>query len=96
MRAGNKFESSGAVIGSEGVRELIAQPKIKYLSRNDETSRGVYSNDKEVLRKTDSAARGKPVDGHAPGLSGDALKKYVSAAFQPIMNVPQSTKPGKR
>ena len=36
----------------------------------------------EVMKKIAVAhAASKPVDGHAPGLSGDALKKYVSAGI---------------
>jgi adenine deaminase len=43
---------------------------------------GVVYDDSEVLKKISYArALGKPVDGHAPGLSGDQLKKYVSAGI---------------
>lgn len=75
------FESSGAVIDSEGVHDLLARPEVKYLSEMMNFP-GVVYGDKEVLRKIEYAREaGKPVDGHAPGLSGDALKKYVSAGI---------------
>lgn len=75
------FESSGAVIDSEGVRELLKRPEIRYLSEMMNFP-GVIYGDKEVLRKIDHAHNaGKPVDGHAPGLSGDSLKRYVSAGI---------------
>ena len=75
------FESSGAVIDSEGVRELLKRPEIRYLSEMMNFP-GVIYGDKEVLRKIDHAHNaGKPVDGHAPGLAGDALKRYVSAGI---------------
>ena len=75
------FESSGAVINAEGVRDLLARPEIKYLSEMMNFP-GVIYGDKEVRRKIDFAREaGKPVDGHAPGLTGDALEKYVSAGI---------------
>ena len=44
---------------------------------------GVIAGDKEVLLKIAEAQRlGKKVDGHAPGLSGEDLKKYIEAGIQ--------------
>lgn len=44
---------------------------------------GVIAGDKEVLLKIAEAQKlGKRVDGHAPGLSGDDLKKYIEAGIQ--------------
>ncbi|MFZ2340194.1 MAG: adenine deaminase [Bacteroidales bacterium] len=75
------FESSGAVIDSEGVLDLLARPEVKYLSEMMNFP-GIIYGDAEVLRKIDYARKaGKPVDGHAPGLTGDELKKYVSAGI---------------
>jgi adenine deaminase len=43
---------------------------------------GVVRGDVEVLAKIAAAkARGKPVDGHAPGLRGSALAAYVAAGI---------------
>jgi len=43
---------------------------------------GVISRDEKVMAKLKAARdRGLPVDGHCPGLSGDALKKYLSAGI---------------
>ena len=43
---------------------------------------GVIYQDKDVIDKIELAkSRNKPVDGHAPGLSGEALKKYVGAGI---------------
>jgi len=75
------FESSGAVIDSEGVLDLLARPSIRYLSEMMNFP-GVIYGDMEVRRKIDYARKaGKPVDGHAPGLTGDALEKYISAGI---------------
>lgn len=75
------FESSGSVIDSGGIRELLERPSVKYLAEMMNFP-GVVYDDAEVWKKLSYAAKvGKPVDGHAPGLSGEALKKYVSAGI---------------
>lgn len=75
------FETSGAVINAEGIKELIGRSDIKYLSEMMNYP-GVIFRDKEVLEKIKIAIdAGKKVDGHAPGLSGEDLKKYVSAGI---------------
>lgn len=43
---------------------------------------GVLFGDKEVLAKIEEAKkRGKRVDGHVPGLTGDDLEKYIAAGI---------------
>ncbi|MBM4401376.1 MAG: adenine deaminase, partial [Crenarchaeota archaeon] len=43
---------------------------------------GVINQDPEVMAKIDAAKKlKKPVDGHCPMLSGDGLKKYISAGI---------------
>jgi adenine deaminase len=75
------FESSGAVLTSVEVEKLLQLKNIKYLSEMMNFP-GVIFSDKEVIAKIAAARKmGKPVDGHAPGLSGEALKKYVSAGI---------------
>jgi adenine deaminase len=75
------FESNGAVLSSRDVEELLKFKEIKYLSEMMNFPGVIYS-DKEVVAKIAAARKmGKPVDGHAPGLRGDALKKYVSAGI---------------
>jgi adenine deaminase len=76
-----QFESSGAVIDSEETAMLLMLPEIKYLAEMMNFP-GVIYNDSEVMRKIVFSLRiGKPIDGHAPGLRGDKLKKYVSAGI---------------
>ncbi|WP_223034201.1 adenine deaminase [Hanstruepera marina] len=75
------FESAGAVIDSEGIKELMANPEIKYLAEMMNYP-GVIYNDAEVLKKIEWAKYyNKPVDGHAPGVLGDDLTKYISAGI---------------
>lgn len=75
------FESAGAVIDSEGIKELMASPDIFYLAEMMNYP-GVLFDDEEVLKKIEWAKHfSKPVDGHAPGLRGEPLKKYISAGI---------------
>jgi adenine deaminase len=75
------FESNGANLDHEEVRKLLELNEIKYLSEMM-NFQGVINDDKEVLSKLDCARRlNKPIDGHAPGLSGELLKKYITAGI---------------
>jgi adenine deaminase len=76
-----RFEESGAYIGPEEIRKLLSDKNIKYLSEMMNYP-GVIYVDKEVIEKINIAKEfKKPVDGHAPGLRGKALKKYVEAGI---------------
>ena len=75
------FESAGAVIDSDAIKTLMANPDIKYLAEMMNYP-GVIYDDAEVLKKLEWAKHyKKPIDGHAPGLRGDDLTKYISAGI---------------
>ena len=75
------FETSGAILDSKAVDELLSMDDIKYLGEMMNYP-GVIFNDKEVLAKINSAQRhNKPIDGHAPLLSGDDLVKYCKSGI---------------
>ena len=75
------FESSGAVIGPDDIEMLLQMPEVKYLSEMMNFP-GVINGDEDVKRKIESAVKvGKPVDGHAPGLTGASLKKYIDSGI---------------
>jgi adenine deaminase len=75
------FESNGAVLDHQQVQKLMAMDEIKYLSEMMNFP-GVIYDDDEVVKKLNCANTiGKPIDGHAPGLSGNSLKKYVAAGI---------------
>ena len=75
------FESAGANIDSKDIKKMMANPEIKYLAEMMNYP-GVISNDQEVLKKIAWAKHfGKPIDGHAPGLIGDDLTKYIAAGI---------------
>jgi len=75
------FETAGAEVNVEEVAELLARPDIRYLSEMMNFP-GVLFNDSEVMNKIAAAkALGKPIDGHAPGLRGDDVVKYIAAGI---------------
>ena len=75
------FESAGAIIDSDGIKQLMANPDIKYLAEMMNYP-GVIFDDAEVHKKIEWAKYyNKSIDGHAPGLTGDNLNKYISAGI---------------
>jgi adenine deaminase len=75
------FETAGDVIDVDAVRELLNREDLSYLAEMMNYP-GVIHDDPDVLAKI-SAARvlGKPVDGHAPGVTGDDAIKYINAGI---------------
>jgi adenine deaminase len=75
------FETAGAALDSKDVTALLQKPEVKYLSEMMNFP-GVLHKDPEVIKKIAAAhAAGKPVDGHAPGLMGDAAQQYIEAGI---------------
>jgi adenine deaminase len=75
------FETAGAVIDSDDIKELLSSPDINYLAEMMNYP-GVLFDDDEVLKKIAWAKHfNKPVDGHAPGLRGKDAEKYISAGI---------------
>ena len=76
-----KFETSGAVLDSAAVARLLKNKRVVSLGEMMNFP-GVLGGDKEVMAKIAAAKKvGKPVDGHAPMLSGEALKNYAAAGI---------------
>ena len=74
-----RFETAGATLDAAAVAQLLANPAIAYLSEVMNVP-GVLDDDADLLAKIAAARRvGKPVDGHAPGLRGDACRAYFAA-----------------
>ena len=75
------FESAGATISVDDIDELLDMPDIRYLAEMMNYP-GVLYKDSEVMQKIKLAQqKGKPVDGHAPGLRGQDLDKYIAAGI---------------
>lgn len=72
------FETSGAILDSETIGELLKKDEAVALGEMMNFP-GVINGDGEVLAKLEKAKElGKPIDGHAPLLSGKDLDKYIA------------------
>ena len=75
------FETPGATLATHEVEELLDTPGVGYLSEVMDYP-GVLAGDRGVLGKVAAALRrGLPVDGHAPGLTGDDARRYAAAGI---------------
>ncbi|MDY6837502.1 MAG: adenine deaminase [Thermodesulfobacteriota bacterium] len=76
------FETAGAELGPEAVEMLLKRDEIKFLSEVMNYP-GVVYQDPEVLAKIALAKKYKKrIDGHAPGVKGEMLEKYVKAGIE--------------
>lgn len=75
------FETAGATLGVKEVERLLQSSDIYYLSEVMNYP-GVLNGDEELVQKISlSRQMGKPVDGHAPGLRGEAAVRYANAGI---------------
>ena len=76
---GSNVETSGATIGSQEIAALMQRDDIAFLAEMMNFM-GVLHGDSEVMAKLAAArAAGKPIDGHAPGLSLAGRRLYAQA-----------------
>jgi len=76
-----KYESAGAELNAKEVDKLLQRDEIRYLSEMMNFP-GVLQKEEEVMKKIRSAQRlQKPVDGHAPGLTGEEAREYIAAGI---------------
>lgn len=75
------LETAGASIDAAKTRELIQRDDVWFLAEMMNYP-GVIAGDKEVMGKIEAARQaGKMIDGHAPGVMGDDLRKYAAAGI---------------
>jgi len=72
-------ETSGASLGPEDIRQVLKWKECIGLGEMMNFP-GVIGGDEAVLKKI-SLARGKIIDGHAPGVSGKDLSAYIAAGI---------------
>ncbi|MBN2595536.1 MAG: adenine deaminase [Marinifilaceae bacterium] len=76
-----KHETSGFVLDSNIVESLLKREEVVCLAEVMDFV-GVIEDDLEVLKKIVACKNlGKKIDGHAPGLKGKDLKKYVASGI---------------
>ena len=78
------FDESAAKLDSSDVIECFRLDNERVLGLAEMMNYpGVIYGDKEVLKKINETHKlAKKVDGHAPGLTGEELRKYISAKIQ--------------
>jgi adenine deaminase len=75
------FETAGATLDAEAVGILLRRKEILYLAEMMNWP-GVVNRDPMVMEKIASAKKhGKPVDGHAPGLTREQAEAYIAAGI---------------
>ena len=79
-----EFDESIANLDSEATKKCFDLDPDRILGLAEMMNfPGVILNNPEVLAKIKTAKKlGKRVDGHAPGLTGEDLKKYISAGIE--------------
>lgn len=76
-----EFETSGSRISDKEIEMLLQRKEIKFLAEMMNFPGVIYGN-KEVISKIEIAReKGKNIDGHAPGLTGKDLEKYINSGI---------------
>lgn len=70
-------ETAGASLHAEEVKQLLQRPEIGYLAEMMNFPGVIYKDEQVILKLKAARDLGKPIDGHAPELSGDNLRAYV-------------------
>ena len=73
------LETAGASLNAEDIRQLLKRKEVIGLGEVMNFP-GVLGGDEAVLRKI-SLAKGKIIDGHAPGVTGKNLSAYIAAGI---------------
>ncbi|MDQ3398521.1 MAG: adenine deaminase [Deinococcota bacterium] len=75
------FETAGAAIDADDIEGLLVDARVRYLSEVMNVP-GVVQSDPALLAKLAVARRlRKSLDGHAPGVRGDLLRRYAQAGI---------------
>lgn len=75
------FETAGAELGPNELDGLLKKPEIRYLAEMMNWP-GVVQRDPMVMQKLALARKyGKPIDGHAPGLTREQAEAYIEAGI---------------
>ncbi len=76
------FETAGATLDAAACARLLDDPRVPYLAEMMNWP-GAIAGEAEVLAKIAAAkARGKRVDGHAPGLRGEQARAYFARGVE--------------
>ena len=73
------FEHAGAVVDAAAMEEPMASDKILGLGEYMNFPGVINANDSELDKLLVAKKHGKPIDGHSPGVTGNALNAYAAA-----------------
>ncbi len=76
------FEHAGAVIDAASMEEPMTREKILGLGEFMDFPGVVNANDSSLDKLLVAKKQGKPIDGHSPGLTGNALNAYAAARIR--------------
>jgi adenine deaminase len=76
-----KFETAGAEINAEAVKQLLEDPDIYYLSEMMNYPGVLYSDPEVMLKIAHAKSLNKNIDGHAPGLRGSDAQRYIQSGI---------------
>ncbi len=77
----SNFETNGATLSHKNIEYLFKKYNLKYLGEMMNFP-GVINNNREVIKKINIAKKyNKKIDGHAPGLIGKDLDKYINTGI---------------
>ncbi len=75
------FETSGATLGPVEIKELMGRPDIHFLGEFMAFPRVIAGNPYDMKKIQAAKDAGKPIDGHAPMVTGEDLDKYIAAGI---------------
>lgn len=76
------FDESGAILDAAALRPFYEEERVVSLGEVMNYP-GVLSGEEDLLEKiSDAKEAGRTINGHAPGLSGEALCRYISAGIE--------------
>lgn len=75
------FETSGAKLSAEDIKEIFEKHNLKYLSEMMNFPGVIYDSPDVIAKLEVAKSLGKNIDGHAPGLRGANAKKYIEAGI---------------
>jgi adenine deaminase len=75
------FETAGGNLGVNELEQLLQSDDILYLSEMMNYPGVIYGDELVSCKLALAKKYGKPVDGHAPGLGGELVEKYIKAGI---------------
>jgi len=76
------WEDAGAVLDAEAIERLLQLPRVLGLAEVMDFPAVLDSRGPILAKVLAAQRRGAPIDGHAPGLRGQALVSYVAAGIR--------------